>query len=628
MMRGVSVLLLFGLLLTACTLPMPATPPPTSVPGTAAPLLTVTSLQLLTLESFPVQVHAVVAGVVADNCVTLGEPAVERKDHLFLITFAPTRTGGADCAPAGVPFEKVVPLDVYGLPAGEYLVDAQGVQAAFTLSMDNVLPTATPTVVQTLLPKITATPTPSATMVPPTPTPAPFQGLVQGVVWHDLCAVGGGEGGGALQPSEGCVALPDGSYTANGVREPGEPALAGVRVLLSTGTCPGTLLAETRTDAQGAYHFAGLDAGTYCVSINANDSVNEPLLIPGQWTTPADGAQTVTLDAGQSSVTVDFGWDFQFLPQPTTCTDRATFVSETVPDGTIFLPGDTFTKTWTLRNTGTCVWTTDYALVFKEGDRMGGVSPQALPQEVQPGQEITLRLALTAPDAPGTYRGHWWLRNAAGQTFGLGEQADVAFWVEIQVAETSGGLNLGDPTIVDTFTSVDAWYLVDTASTRFEQVANGLRMTALTTGGDDTWGLSAYGPLKDFYLEVTFQVGESCAGLDRYGVIVRAPDPSGGYVFGFSCDGRYRLYSWDGEHYLALQPWTASDAIHAGPAQTNRLGILLRGQQIKLYANGQLLTETTADVFSEGYFGLFISAAETAGFNVTAKKASYWDLSP
>ena len=37
--------------------------------------------------------------------------------------------------------------------------------------------------------------------------------------------------------------------------------------------------------------------------------------------------------------------------------DGATFVSESIPDGTHFQPGQTFTKRWTMRNTGTTTWT-------------------------------------------------------------------------------------------------------------------------------------------------------------------------------------------------------------------------------------------------------------------------------
>ncbi len=118
---------------------------------------------------------------------------------------------------------------------------------------------------------------------------------------------------------------------------------------------------------------------------------------------------------------------------PEACTDRAAFVSETIPDGTLFKPGEAFTKTWTLRNAGTCTWTTRYALRFYNGDQMGGANQTQLPKEVLPGGQITLSVNLTAPAQPGTYRGNWMLMNDQGKLFGLGEQGTTAFWVEIDV---------------------------------------------------------------------------------------------------------------------------------------------------------------------------------------------------
>lgn len=42
----------------------------------------------------------------------------------------------------------------------------------------------------------------------------------------------------------------------------------------------------------------------------------------------------------------------------------ASFVSETIPDKTKFSPSESFVKSWTLKNTGTCDWNTDYRLSF------------------------------------------------------------------------------------------------------------------------------------------------------------------------------------------------------------------------------------------------------------------------
>ena len=114
--------------------------------------------------------------------------------------------------------------------------------------------------------------------------------------------------------------------------------------------------------------------------------------------------------------------------------DSAGFVSETVPDDTSFAPNTAFTKTWRLKNTGTCSWTTSYALVFDSGDAMGAPAATGLTGVVNPGQTVDLSVNLTSPSAPGTYRGNFKLRNAAGVLFGVGSSGTQDFWVQIQVS--------------------------------------------------------------------------------------------------------------------------------------------------------------------------------------------------
>lgn len=128
------------------------------------------------------------------------------------------------------------------------------------------------------------------------------------------------------------------------------------------------------------------------------------------------------------------------LPPSTLC-DRGWFLADvTVPDGTVFTPGQAFTKTWRLRNVGDCTWTTEYALVFSTGDQMGGPSSINLPASVPPRQSIDLSVNLTAPTNPGSYRGYWLLKNASGKLFGIGSLgnsvANKPFWLAINVAGT------------------------------------------------------------------------------------------------------------------------------------------------------------------------------------------------
>ncbi len=123
-------------------------------------------------------------------------------------------------------------------------------------------------------------------------------------------------------------------------------------------------------------------------------------------------------------------------PTSATPCNQASFIADiTIPDGSQMAPGEAFTKTWRLKNTGTCSWTTQYALVFDSGTQMGGPVVQQLTQVVNPGETVDLSVNLVAPAADGTYRGYWRLRDANGNTFGLTN--GNAFWVDIKVASAS-----------------------------------------------------------------------------------------------------------------------------------------------------------------------------------------------
>ena len=116
-----------------------------------------------------------------------------------------------------------------------------------------------------------------------------------------------------------------------------------------------------------------------------------------------------------------------------TC-DWAQFVSDvTVPDGTIFQPGATFTKTWRLKNIGTCTWTTAYSMVFVSGTQMGSTTSVSMPSTVAPGQTVDVSVPMTAPNAAGNYIGYWKFKNPSGALFGIGYYASNPWWVQITV---------------------------------------------------------------------------------------------------------------------------------------------------------------------------------------------------
>src|SRR5687767_532583 len=119
---------------------------------------------------------------------------------------------------------------------------------------------------------------------------------------------------------------------------------------------------------------------------------------------------------------------------PSSC-DKAQFIADvTVPDGTVFAPGATFTKTWRLKNVGSCAWSTSYQLVFFSGEQMGAPSSAAFPKNVAIGETVDVSVNMTAPSTAGSYRGFWMFKNASGALFGIGAQANKPWWVDIRVS--------------------------------------------------------------------------------------------------------------------------------------------------------------------------------------------------
>ena len=124
--------------------------------------------------------------------------------------------------------------------------------------------------------------------------------------------------------------------------------------------------------------------------------------------------------------------------------DQAQFIADvTIPDGTKMIPGQAFTKTWRLRNLGSCTWDTRYALVFTGGDALGAPAVVNLPGTVPSNATVDLSIDMKAPAAPGQYVSNWKLRNPAGQVFGV--VADQPFFAQVTVVQPT-------PTITPTRT--------------------------------------------------------------------------------------------------------------------------------------------------------------------------------
>lgn len=165
--------------------------------------------------------------------------------------------------------------------------------------------------------------------------------------------------------------------------------------------------------------------------------------LPAVTNTPLPPASAQTTNAGPAIATAISGP----VAAPTSGCNAAQFVNDvSIPDGTSFSGGATFTKTWRLKNVGTCTWNSSYALVFDSGDAMGGASSLALIGTTAPGASLDVSVNLQAPAKDGTYTGFWGLTNASGARIPVaGGTNGKSFYVEIKVGTGAGSSATDSP---------------------------------------------------------------------------------------------------------------------------------------------------------------------------------------
>ena len=125
-------------------------------------------------------------------------------------------------------------------------------------------------------------------------------------------------------------------------------------------------------------------------------------------------------------------------PQPTAapCVDGMAYIADlSYDDGgmsrpPVLAPGQGFTKSWRIRNSGTCAWQPGFALVYIGGNTaaadMGGQAV-TIGQVAPVNSVVDLSVNLVAPTMPGVYQGIWQMVNDQGVPFGQ------RIWVGIQI---------------------------------------------------------------------------------------------------------------------------------------------------------------------------------------------------
>jgi len=140
------------------------------------------------------------------------------------------------------------------------------------------------------------------------------------------------------------------------------------------------------------------------------------LTVPITGVTATESSLATEVPATTPTATVEF----TATPTPTRpanaadCTNSAAFVTDvTIPDNTQIEGGAEFVKTWRVMNNGTCIWASDYKLVYYSEERMN--APDEVPLALTyPGQTLDISVTLTAPNSIGAHRSNFVLTNPEG----------------------------------------------------------------------------------------------------------------------------------------------------------------------------------------------------------------------
>ncbi len=161
-------------------------------------------------------------------------------------------------------------------------------------------------------------------------------------------------------------------------------ALVGVGLACSNGTPAPNADANARATGLAQTAAAILTstavASFTAISPTPTETVTPIRLAATDTPAPPFASATATLPAPPPAATACAGNDSDFV------------ADVNVPDGTHFAAGTVFNKTWRLRNSGPCTWTTGFQLRYVTGDALGG--------------------------ATGSHTSRWQLFDEAGTAFG------------------------------------------------------------------------------------------------------------------------------------------------------------------------------------------------------------------
>lgn len=144
----------------------------------------------------------------------------------------------------------------------------------------------------------------------------------------------------------------------------------------------------------------------------------------------------------------------------------------------------------------------------------------------------------------------------------------------------------------------------------------------------EKWGLQSFYNQTipaNSYLEITANPS-LCRARDTYGLLLRAASEDSYYRFVVACTGETRVERFRNGEMAVLQDWRVSGQVPPGAPLFLRLGVWMKGQELRFFINDIYQYAVSDPVFSEGQFGVFARTAEKPPLTVSFSDLQVFDL--
>jgi hypothetical protein len=122
--------------------------------------------------------------------------------------------------------------------------------------------------------------------------------------------------------------------------------------------------------------------------------------------------------------------------------------------------------------------------------------------------------------------------------------------------------------------------------------------------------------LQNFYAEISANP-ILCSAEDEYGFLFKVIGREQYYRFALTCGGFVRLDTIIGEGGSILYPWTRSGSLPAGAPSKSKLAVLVDGDQISLFINGDRQLTVTDQQLTVGSFGVYARSVNDSAVTVS-----------